>query len=56
MEAFWNRNYIDSVQITMAEDFGVQGRGAFYDQTGKFAMSSRTICFRFSATWPWKLR
>jgi glucose-6-phosphate 1-dehydrogenase len=34
MEAFWNRNYIESVQITMTEDFGVQGRGAFYDQTG----------------------
>ena len=33
-EAFWNRNYIKSVQITMAEDFGVQGRGSFYDQTG----------------------
>ncbi|HXW93260.1 MAG TPA: glucose-6-phosphate dehydrogenase [Terriglobales bacterium] len=29
-----NRNYVESVQITMAEDFGVQGRGAFYDQTG----------------------
>ena len=34
VESFWNRNYIESVEITMAEDFGVQGRGAFYDQTG----------------------
>ncbi len=34
MESFWSRNHVQSVQITMAEDFGIQGRGAFYDQTG----------------------
>src|SRR6185503_16602000 len=34
MEPFRNRNRVESVQITMAEDFGVQGRGAFYDETG----------------------
>ncbi len=33
-EPVWNRRYIDSMEITVAEDIGIEGRGAFYDQTG----------------------
>jgi glucose-6-phosphate 1-dehydrogenase len=33
-EAFWNRNYVSSVKITMAESFGIKARGQFYEEAG----------------------
>ncbi len=45
-EPVWNRRYIDSVQITVAEDIDIQGRGAFYEQTGAIRDMVQTHLFQ----------
>ena len=48
LEPIWNRAHVRSMQVTMAENIGVEGRGRFYEEAGAIATSSRIICWSSS--------